>query len=226
MVKLANQQPLVGPTAGASGGGSGLRMTDERHKLTVSHAPTRARVAACAVRPAAGSLDLSIADPAGLTGAERVEVLRRHALRALQAMAAAGEVRVRLVGDSEMSGAHARYMNDASTTDVLTFDLTEGASAPAEPGGQGEPLDVDILICVDEARRQAARRGHELECELLLYIVHGVLHCVGYDDLSAEGAARMHAEEDRILSVIGIGPTYGRPESPAPDADEARQEVR
>lgn len=146
--------------------------------------------------------------------------LERLAHAALGVLGAMGEVRVRIVGDAEMAQAHQRYSNTPGTTDVLTFDLAEGASrtvgtrpdmsvaAPLAPA----PLDVDILVCIDEARRQGVSRGHAPERELLLYILHGVLHCLGHDDHDDEAFARMHSEEDRVLSAIGIGPVFATPE--------------
>lgn len=113
-----------------------------------------------------------------------------------------GELRVRLVRDAEMAAAHARYSGVEGTTDVLTFDLTEGGSA------LGEPVDADALVCVDEAARGAAEAGHGLDRELLLYALHALLHCLGHDDVTEEGFERMHAEEDRILERIGVGRTF------------------
>lgn len=112
-----------------------------------------------------------------------------------------GEVRVRLVGDDEMSRRHNDYLNDPTTTDVLTFDLARDPSAP---------LDVDILVCADEAARQASARSVEWREEILLYIIHGALHCSGYDDIDEAGAARMHEKEDEILRAIGVGDVYAR----------------
>jgi probable rRNA maturation factor len=111
-----------------------------------------------------------------------------------------GEVRVKLVNDAEMIEAHARHCGDPTTTDVLTFDLSDG--------GGSRTLDVDLMLCADEARRQAGVRGHAIEQELLLYALHGMLHCVGYDDHDDAGYAAMHAEEDRILEAIGVGRTF------------------
>lgn len=117
-----------------------------------------------------------------------------------------GEVRVRLVGDPEMAAAHEKYSGVPGTTDVLTFDMRD-EDEEVEPAGGA--MDVDIWACVDEARRQATARGIEVERELLLYCLHGVLHCLGYDDHGEEEYARMHAEEDRILEAIGVGRTFG-----------------
>ncbi|MFK7959115.1 MAG: rRNA maturation RNase YbeY [Phycisphaerales bacterium] len=105
---------------------------------------------------------------------------------------------VRLVDDAEMSELHARHFGDPSTTDVVTFP----ASSP------GEPVDADLACCVDEAARQAATRGHDLDDEVLLYAVHGLLHCMGHDDRDPAAFERMHAEEDRLLTAIGVGPRF------------------
>jgi len=104
-----------------------------------------------------------------------------------------------------MSVAHARYCSDPSTTDVLTFDLSSPSDREANAAAE---LDIDLLLCVDEARRQATSRGLELEHELLLYAVHGVLHCLGHDDHDEDEARRMHEREDEILQAIGVGKAF------------------
>ena len=106
---------------------------------------------------------------------------------------------IRVVDDSEMIDLHTRYHDDPTTTDVLTFEAT------TEP----MPLEVDIAVCVDVARRQSAGREHDVNSELLLYMVHGLLHCCGHDDHEPGEHASMHTEEDRILKAIGVGTIYG-----------------
>lgn len=122
-----------------------------------------------------------------------------------------GEVRVRLVNDAEMSAAHVEYCEIDGTTDVLTFDMSEFEDEHAEASGSSSSvpvLDVDILACVDEASRQAGPRGHTVTHELLLYILHGVLHCLGHDDHDEAAHAAMHAAEDRVLTAAGFGALY------------------
>lgn len=111
----------------------------------------------------------------------------------------ANRVTVRVVDDAAMVDLHSRYHDNPTTTDVLTF---EAAPEPA-------PLEVDIAVCIDEALRQAEQRTHDVNRELLLYVVHGLLHCCGHDDHDPEAHARMHDEEDRILIAIGVGATWG-----------------
>ncbi len=135
--------------------------------------------------------------------------LADRAAGALAALGASGSLRVRLVSDAEMRQAHADYLGDPDTTDVITFDLADGGAS------RGEPLDVDLLVCLDEARRQGARRGTDTAREALLYIVHGVLHALGFNDTDEAAAAAMHAREDEVLTAIGVGPVFA-PAGPLP----------
>lgn len=107
-------------------------------------------------------------------------------------------IEARIVDDARMIDLHGHHLQDRSTTDVLSFDL-------AEPG---QPMDLHLVLCADEAARQAAARGHSIDRELLLYAIHGMLHCAEFDDHSEVDHARMHAEEDRILVAIGVGRVF------------------
>ncbi len=142
---------------------------------------------------------VTVIDSTGRFEPPRVSQLTRHLEAAALALGLAGEVRVRIIADTEMDAAHRRYSGVDGTTDVLTFDLRSDPAAP---------LDTDLLVCLDEADRQGADRGWPADRELLLYCLHGILHCLGYDDHDDHGFARMHAEEDRILDAIGVGRTY------------------
>lgn len=126
--------------------------------------------------------------------------LRGH-LRQAAAMAGVhgGRLTVAVVDDPRMVALHERHLGSAATTDVLTFDLRDG------PDG---PVDADIVVCLDEARRQASGRGHGVHAELLLYAVHGLLHLLGADDRDAAAAAAMHEREDDLLGAIGVGPVF------------------
>jgi probable rRNA maturation factor len=110
-----------------------------------------------------------------------------------------GQLSLAVVGDDEMAQLHQQYKDNAGTTDVLTFDLRDDAT---------DPVEGDIVICLDEASRQASRRGHDARLELLLCAVHGLLHLVGYDDHAAADAARMHRREDELLTAAGFGPVF------------------
>lgn len=160
--------------------------------------------------------------------------LTRHAEQALRRVGGQGEVRVRIVGDEAMAAAHEEFAGVPGTTDVLTFDMSEPIEAAGpesgEERGEWSPpplptldqirqddvrssyvLDTDILVCLDEANRQSAARGYPCERELLLYTLHGVLHCIGFDDHEEADFEAMHAAEDAVLAAIGVGPVFHRP---------------
>jgi probable rRNA maturation factor len=158
--------------------------------------------------PPRDRLTLELLDATREVPREDLAWLGDHISRSCRELRAVGSLRVRIIGDAEMADAHLEFSGVAGTTDVLTFDLGCEALDPERPLA-GVVLDTDVLVCWDEAGRQAAARGHEPRRELLLYVVHGVLHCMGHDDHDAEGYARMHAEEDRVLGSIGVGPIFG-----------------
>ncbi len=118
-----------------------------------------------------------------------------------------GDVNVVIVDDARMSQLHQQYLGCDQTTDVLTFDLRP---IPESPWRRGESLEGDIVVCLDEASRQAAARGHEMRLEILLYAVHGVLHLMGMDDTTPAAADMMHRMEDEWLTSIGLGPVFNR----------------
>ncbi|MEI8316222.1 MAG: rRNA maturation RNase YbeY [Verrucomicrobiota bacterium] len=93
-----------------------------------------------------------------------------------------------LVGDAEMARLNLRYHAVAGTTDVLSFDY--GA-------GHGE-LIISVARAIDQARRYRTTPSRELA----LYIVHGVLHLQGYDDLTPGKRRQMRAAERRLLRKL------------------------
>lgn len=118
------------------------------------------------------------------------------------------ELSIAIVDDATMSRLHARHLDDPSTTDVLTFDLRDEPFEGVPEAGVFPPVDGELVLCLDEARRRSGERGHSTDRELLLYAVHGLLHLLGYDDRDAEAGSRMHEKEDELLEAIGVGRTY------------------
>jgi len=113
---------------------------------------------------------------------------------------AAADVHFVLTSDAEIARLNQTFLGHDGPTDVLTFDLTEG-SAPTV-------IEGEVVLSLDTAAREAARRRHSTEAELTLYALHGVLHLLGYDDATVEQARRMHRMEDRLLTSIGLGRVY------------------
>jgi len=151
------------------------------------------------VTGAEGVVTLAVLDETGRLDRATIDRVSTQIIASLRLLKARGDVRVNCVDDARMASAHWQFSKVEGTTDVLTFDLRDGAFGP---------LDADILVCVDQAARRAAEFGHPLSHELVLYAVHGVLHCLGEDDHDDAAAARMHRREDEVLEAIGLGRVF------------------
>ncbi|MEM0984182.1 MAG: rRNA maturation RNase YbeY [Planctomycetota bacterium] len=151
---------------------------------------------------------MDVVDATGRLGASSVGAVCAALTRCLAEFGAAGELRVRVVDDAEMSALHLERSSVPGPTDVLTFDLSDG-----------DGLDCDVTVCLDEAARRASG---DVAPELVLYALHGALHCLGFDDRSNEDAARMHAEEDRLLEAAGLGRVFAEGQARADNAEADR----
>jgi probable rRNA maturation factor len=106
-----------------------------------------------------------------------------------------------IVDDAEIAALNKRFLNHEGTTDCLSFDLSD----ETEPAGQKV---FDLIVNGELALREAVQRGHEAQAELALYLTHGLLHDLGFDDATEEQAHRMHRTEDEILQHLGYGLVY------------------
>lgn len=87
---------------------------------------------------------------------------------------------VRFVGDREIRRVNREYRSKDKATDVLSF--------PGEGENEEEETYLgDILISIPTARRQAEEAGHPVEQELRVLLLHGLLHCLGYDHETDQG---------------------------------------
>lgn len=94
------------------------------------------------------------------------------------------EVEISLVSDEAIADVHGQFMNDPTATDVITFHHGE------------------ILVSIDTARREGPEHGHTTGEELLLYVVHGLLHLNGHIDSSEVERTEMHRIQDEIVEQV------------------------
>lgn len=105
---------------------------------------------------------------------------------------------IAFVDDEAMQSLNRKFRKKNKTTDVLTFPADDSYF---EPGAKGRPLG-DIVISVDQARRQAADEKHSLATEIRYLILHGVLHSLGYDHETDSG--EMNALEVKVRGAVGL----------------------
>ncbi len=96
------------------------------------------------------------------------------------------EIDVILVSDQRMAELHRKFMNIAGPTDVLTFQHGE------------------IVVSVETAQENATRFGCATEDEIQLYIVHGLLHLLGFNDQTSRGARTMESSQQRVLKALRV----------------------
>ena len=129
------------------------------------------------------------------------------------------ELEISVVSAEDMTRLNEEFLKHRGSTDVITFDY-------GNSGGQGfvtgpkpvamerrHPLHGEIFICVDEAVLQAGKFSTSWQSELIRYLVHGVLHLLGYSDLRLAERRRMKRAENRLLrrlarrfSLAQLGP--------------------
>lgn len=107
---------------------------------------------------------------------------------------AEADISLVLVEDDEMRRLNRQHLDHDYTTDVLSFVLDDS----------GEALVGEVVVCTDVALREAKRRGNDPRDELLLYVIHGLLHLVGYRDKSPGDAAAMRVAEQYWLATLGV----------------------
>ena len=91
------------------------------------------------------------------------------------------EIEVTIVSDRVIAEVHKKFMGIDGPTDVITFDHGE------------------IVMSAETAECQGREFGQRVEEELGLYVVHGILHLNGYDDLDVAAAKRMKEKQAQIL---------------------------
>ncbi len=119
-----------------------------------------------------------------------LEKCREHSADGHFALKQLDEVEVAIVSDRVIADVHQQFMNIPGATDVITFEHGE------------------IVTSAETAADYARQYNHGVNQELALYIIHGLLHLNGYDDLTRSDAALMRRTQQRILQAcLGELPT-------------------
>lgn len=109
---------------------------------------------------------------------------------------ARAEISLALVDDATIRRLNRQYLQHDYETDVISFVLDWDESASALTG--------QLIVSTETASNMAKQVCGTFEEELLLYVVHGTLHLVGFDDQSPEDAALMRSQEREYLNRAGL----------------------
>ncbi|HUR60476.1 MAG TPA: rRNA maturation RNase YbeY [Opitutaceae bacterium] len=102
-----------------------------------------------------------------------------------------GELSLVFLTDAALAQLHADFLDDPSTTDVITF------AGNAATGVAGE-----ICVSADTAATYTRKHRRDFSAELTLYLVHGWLHLAGFDDLEPAKKRAMRRAEGRAMQAL------------------------
>jgi probable rRNA maturation factor len=113
------------------------------------------------------------------------------------------EISLAFVDDATIHRLNMRYLQHDEPTDVLSFPLSEPNASR---------LSGELVIGAEVALAQATARGHDVQAELALYVIHGLLHLCGHDDHEEADAGKMRERERRYLKQLGLPDVAPRPD--------------
>jgi probable rRNA maturation factor len=138
---------------------------------------------------------------------------------------ASARISLAVVDDAEIHKVNREFLGHDYPTDVISFLLSDSGngtewesgntpeSGPDQweeetrPPGNGDHLDGELIVSAEMASRTGPLHGWSPRAELLLYVVHGLLHLCGYDDLTDDARPVMRSRERELLALWGYCPT-------------------
>jgi len=107
------------------------------------------------------------------------------------------ELSVLLVDDTRIRDLNRRYLNRDKPTNVLAFPMREGEFSTLHPNLLG-----DLVISVETAKRQSSRFGLSKMEMVILLMVHGILHLIGYEhEGTKKGAREMSLKQKELFRI-------------------------
>lgn len=98
-----------------------------------------------------------------------------------------------IADEAEISRLHGEFFGDASVTDVVSFPA-------GDVHGDLDGYIGDVAVCLEVAGEQAGEAGHSVQREVMFLAVHGLLHLLGYDDLTDGERRRMLELQEALLT--------------------------
>ena|SRR5688572_8559960 len=102
-----------------------------------------------------------------------------------------------LVTEKEMAEVNWQFLQHKGSTDVITFDHVKAK-------GGSSALHGEIFISIPDAVKQARAFAGTWQSELMRYVIHGLLHLRGHQDLEPAARRVMKREENRLLKKLAV----------------------
>lgn len=102
-------------------------------------------------------------------------------------------VSIVLVDNAGIIEVNKKFLRRDTVTDVIAFDLRDGFAQ--ESGG----VWGEVVVSTEKALYESKARNLDFSSEVVLYVVHGILHLLGYDDHVVKDIREMRAKERKAL---------------------------
>jgi len=145
------------------------------------------------------SLSIEQAHPSRRLDDAQLQQLIRHVLAAEGA--ALLHLSVVLADHDTVRRLNREYLDHDYNTDVLSFSLRAG---PDSPDAEDDGVEGEVYVDLDTAAERHEEFDTSFEREAYRYVVHGVLHLVGYDDATESGQATMRQKENQYLDAVNL----------------------
>ena len=105
------------------------------------------------------------------------------------------EISLAFVDNATIHRLNKQYLDHDEPTDVLTFPYS---------AANAKKLEGELVLGAEVTQVQASERSHDVQAELALYVIHGLLHLCGFDDKAAHDAKAMRERERHYLAELGL----------------------
>lgn len=105
------------------------------------------------------------------------------------------EVAIHFVKQKKICALHAEFFADPTPTDCISFPYDSNDQ-------EGYCFLGEVFICPKTAKEYVEQNGGSVYEEITLYLVHGLLHLLGYDDIKVNERKKMRIEEKRLLGHL------------------------
>ena len=150
-------------------------------------------------------MEINVLIDEDLKGCLEVSWLKNIAEQVLVAQDTGSGVELGLVITSQerVQQLNRNYLGRDEPTDVLAFSMLPEADRPPFVTPPDGVLHLgEVIIAYPQAVSQAREHRHSIKREIVILIIHGVLHLLGYEDEKPELKRQMRAREGEILSYI------------------------
>jgi probable rRNA maturation factor len=121
------------------------------------------------------------------------KTLQKDILAACRLLKLSGTISFLFCDNKQIRSLNKKYFKKASNTDVISFPLEDEYS---------KNYLGEIVVSVEQAVNMASNYGNSWQKELMLYVIHGILHLIGYTDTRVKERDKMKKKENKILDAI------------------------